>query len=137
MQTLQQMIDAAFPGETADREPQRPSEAFVERERSFAETATRVESLRQARLAGGQPALSLLFEVVRHRGSWRILHRNKHSSPFPDQTAAVAAAIKQAKAKREAGHSVEVRLKRTDGEIVMQPLDDEASPAAPPEGSAA
>lgn len=134
MQTLQQMIDAAFPGETAEREPQRPSDAFVERERSFAETATRVESLRQARLAGSEPVRSLLFEVVRHRGSWRILHRNRHSSPFADQTAAVAAAIKQAKAKREAGFSVEVRLKRTDGNIVVQPLDDEAAPALSSEG---
>jgi hypothetical protein len=137
MQTLQQMIDDAFPGETAERAPQRPSEAFVARERSFAETATRVESLRQARLAGDQPVRSILFEVVRHRGSWRVLHRGKHSSPLADQSAAVAAAIKQAKAKREAGFPVEVRLIRTDGEIVVQPLDDEVSPAPSPEGDPA
>jgi hypothetical protein len=126
MQKLQQMIDAAFPSKVAEREPQQPSEAFTQRQRSLAETATRVESLRQARLTGGEQGPSLLFEVVRHRGAWRILRRNRHSSPFSDQSAAVAAAIKLAKAKRDAGFPVEVRLNRTDGEVVVQPLDEEA-----------
>jgi hypothetical protein len=129
MQKLQQMIDAAFPSKTAEREPQRPSEAFTERQRSFAETATKVESLRQARLTGGEQPPSFLFEVVRHRGAWRILRRNRHSPPFSDQAAAVAAAIKLAKEKRDAGHPVEVRLNRTDGDVVVQPLDDENPPA--------
>jgi len=129
MQKLQQMIDAAFPSKGAEREPQQPSEAFAQRQRSFAETATRVESLRQARLTGSEQARSFLFEVVRHRGAWRILRRNRHSSPFSDQAAAVAAAIKLAKAKREAGFAVEVRLNRTDGDVIVQPLDDETPPA--------
>jgi len=132
MQKLQQMIDAAFPGKEAEREPQQPSAGFTERQRAFAATATRVEALRQARLTGTGPARPLLFEVVRHRGHWRIRHRNRHSSPFEDQTAAVAAAIKQAKAKREAGLAVEVRLNRTDGEVVVQPLDDETPDAKSP-----
>jgi Uncharacterized protein conserved in bacteria (DUF2188) len=131
MQKLQQMIDAAFPGKEAERTPQKPSEAFAERERSFAETAARVEALRQARVKADQPANAvLLFEVVRHRGSWRIRHRGKHTSPFSDQTAAIAAALKQAKAKRETGAAVEVRLNRTDGGVVVQPLDDETPPSA-------
>jgi predicted DNA-binding WGR domain protein len=129
MQKLQQMIDAAFPSKGAERVPQQPSGAFAQRQRSFAETATRVESLRQARLTGGEQARSFLLEVVRHRGAWRILRRNRHSSPFSDQAAAVAAAIKLAKAKREAGFAVEVRLNRTDGDVIVQPLDDETPPA--------
>lgn len=131
MQKLQQMIDAAFPSKTAERTPQQPSEAFAERERSFAQTAARVEALRQARVKGNQPAsVLLLFEVVRHRGSWRIRHRGKHTSPFSDQTAAIMAAVKQAKAKREAGAEVEVRLNRTDGGVIVQPLDGELPEAA-------
>jgi len=137
MKKLQQMIDAAFPKTDAKRSPQGPSEAFAERERSFATTAARVETLRQARVEADQPANApLLFEVVRYRGSWRIRHRGKHTSPFSDQTAAIVAAIKQARAKQEAGTAVEVRLNRTDGGVVVQSLDDDAietavSPAEP------
>lgn len=131
MKNLQQMIDAAFPEKDAKRSPQGPSEAFAERERSFATTAARVEALRQARVEASQPANApLLFEVVRHRGSWRILHRGKHTSPFSDQTAAIMAAVKQARAKREAGAEVEVRLNRTDGGVIVQPLDGELPEAA-------
>jgi Uncharacterized protein conserved in bacteria (DUF2188) len=131
MKKLQQMIDAAFPEKDTKRSPQEPSEAFAERERSFATTAARVEALRQARVEADQPANApLLFEVVRHRGSWKIRHRGKHTSPFSDQTAAIMAAVKQAKAKRETGAAVEVRLNRTDGGVILQPLDDESPEAA-------
>ena len=131
MKKLQQMIDAAFPKTDAKRSPQGPSEAFAERERSFAQTAARVETLRQARVEADQPANApVLFEIVRHRGSWRILHRGKHTSPFSDQTAAIMAAVKQAKAKRETGAAVEVRLNRTDGVVVVQSLDDETPETA-------
>lgn len=131
MKKLQQMIDAAFPEREAKRGLQKPSEAFAERERSFAQTAARVETLRQARVKADQPAdAPMLFEVVRHRGSWRILHRGKHTSPFSDQTAAIMAAVKQAKAKREDGTAVEVRLNRTDGVVVVQSLDDERPESA-------
>jgi hypothetical protein len=131
MKKLQQMIDAAFPSKTAERSPQQPSEAFAERERSFAKTAARVEALRQARVEADQPANApLLFEVVRHRGSWRILHRGKHTTPFSDQTAAIMAAVKQAKAKRETVDAVDVRLNRTDGGVVVQSLDDDAPETA-------
>ena len=131
MKKLQQMIDAAFPKTDAKRSPQGPSEAFAERERSFATTAARVETLRQARVEADQPANApLLFEVVRYRGSWRIRHRGKHTSPFSDQTAAIMAAVKQAKAKRETGAAVEVRLNRTDGGVILQSLDDETPETA-------
>jgi len=131
MKKLQQMIDAAFPEKDAKRSPQKPSEAFAERERSFVQTAARVEALRQARVEADQPANApWLFEVVRYRGSWRIRHRGKHTSPFSDQTAAIMAAVKQAKAKRETGAAVEVRLNRTDGGVIVQPLDDETPEAA-------
>ena len=131
MKKLQQMIDAAFPKTDAKRSPQGPSEAFAERERSFAQTAARVETLRQARVEADQPANApVLFEIVRHRGSWRILHRGKHTSPFSDQTAAIMAAVKQAKAKRQDGTAVEVRLNRTDGVVVVQSLDDETPETA-------
>ena len=134
MKKLQQMIDAAFPEKDAKRSPQGPSEAFVEREQSFANTATRIEALRQARVEADQPANApLLFEIVRHRGSWRIRHRGKHTSPFSDQTAAIMAAVKQAKAKRETGAAVEVRLNRTDGGVILQSLDDETPEAAMPQ----
>lgn len=135
MKKLQQMIDAAFPKTDANRSPQGPSEAFAERERSFAQTAARVETLRQARVEADRPANApVLFEVVRHRGSWRILHRGKHTSPFSDQTAAIMAAVKQAKAKREDGTAVEVRLNRTDGVVVVQSLDDETPETAASQG---
>jgi len=132
MKKLQQMIDAAFPEREAKRSLQKPSGAFAERERSFAQIVARVEILRQARVkADKQANVPMLFEVVRHRGSWRILHRGKHTSPFSDQTAAIMAAVKQAKAKRQDGTAVEVRLNRTDGVVVVQSLDDETpEPAA-------
>jgi hypothetical protein len=137
MTKLQQMIDAAFPEKEAKHNPQKPTEAFAERDRTFAETAAKVEALRRARVKADEPAdAPLLFEVVRLRGTWRIRHRGKHTSPFSDQTAAIVAAIKQARAKQEAGTAVEVRLNRTDGGVVVQSLDDDAietavSPAEP------
>ena len=135
MQKLRQMIDAAFPTKVADRVPQKPSEAFAAREASMAATASKVETLKQARLNGAEPAPSQLFEVVRHRGSWRVLHKGKHSPAFDDQTAAIAGAVKLAKAKIKAGFPAEVVLKRTDGDVVPQPLDEDTPPAAMPEAA--
>ena len=125
MQKLQKMIDAAF-GQQAERSPQVPSDAVLERERAFDASARKVEALREARMRsdGAQESLqSLTFDVVRHRGSWRVLHRSKHSNPFPDQLAAIAAAKDMARGKSELGHPVEVRLIRVDGRIVDHPLD--------------
>jgi hypothetical protein len=127
MQNLQQMIDAAF-GTQADRERQRPTEAYVERERVHAEQKQKVETLRRARsnsVDSQRPSTLLLFEVVRHRGHWRVLHCERHSNPFPDLAAAIMAAKSAARKKQNLGHSVVVRLVRTDGQVVPQPLDTE------------
>lgn len=48
-------------------------------------------------------AVSFVFEVVRYRGHWRTLHCARRSSPFPDQTAAILAAKKLARSKRDQG----------------------------------
>lgn len=75
------------------------------------------------------------YDVVRHRGCWRLLHIGRHSRSHRDQEAAIRAAIKLAKAKRAAGRDVEVRLIRTDGDIVMVPLEEGGelpSPVAAP-----
>jgi len=69
--------------------------------------------------------LSFVVAVVRHRGRWRTLHCGKLSPPHSDQTAAVLAAKTLARKKRELGHSVEVVLRRTDGEGVVQSIDDD------------
>lgn len=125
--TLQDMIDAAFGAQEKAPSPQAPSEASKERDRAFADQAKKIESLRLARLTNAdEPAPApLLFEVVRIRGHWRTRHAGKDSSAFQDQASAIAAAKKLAIAKREKGHDVKVVLQRTDGNEVIQPIDDE------------
>lgn len=130
MQKLQSMLDKAFGAPKAPREPERPSEGFLERERALAERAKKIELLRQARLAGGGADATsgpLVFEVVKHRGHWRTRHRKKYSSSYADQAAALLAAKTLARKKRELGHMVEVRLCRTDGQVVVQSIDTEQS----------
>lgn len=126
MKNLQAVIDAAFGAPEAVRAPQVPSDSFKQREQALAERAMKIEALRRERLASAQvrPA-SLVFEIVRHRGHWRTLHGGKHSSPLSDQAAAVLAAKKLARRKRDLGHAVEVILRRTDGECVVQSIDDD------------
>jgi hypothetical protein len=65
----------------------------------------------------------LEYEVVRHRGHWRVLHRGKHSAPYASQDAAVATAVAQAKQSVAQGRLALVRLKRTDGEERLIDLD--------------
>ena len=72
-----------------------------------------------------------VYDVVRHRGCWRVLHIGRHSRAHPDQEAAIRAAIKLAKAKLAAGRDAEVRLNRTDGDIVIVPLEEDAANSAP------
>ena len=125
---LQQVIDAAFGVKDAQPAPQKPSAAFKERERMFAEQARKLATLREARLTDvgpGAPELHV-FEVVRYRGHWRTLHGTIRSSPFADQATAILAAKKLAKLKRDQGHAVKVVLQRTDGNAVIQAIDDEA-----------
>lgn len=129
MQKLQAMLDKAFGTPRAPREPERPSEGFLERERALAERAKKIEALRQVRLAGatGSTPEPLVFEVVRHRGHWRTLHRRKYSKSYADQVAALHAAKTLAREKRALGHAVEVRLCRADGQIIVQVIDNEQS----------
>lgn len=69
----------------------------------------------------------LEYEVVRHRGHWRVFHIGKHSAPCDSQDAAIAAAIGQAKEAVAQGRLALVRLKRTDGDerlIDLEPPDE-------------
>ena len=127
MEKLQSMLDKAFGTSKAQREPERPSEGFLERERALAERAKKIELLRQARLAGAVESKPepLVFEVVRHRGQWRTLHRKKYSKSYADQVAALEAAKTLAREKRALGHTVEVRLCRADGQVVVRLIDNE------------
>lgn len=123
---LQDMIDAAFGAKNRLPTPQVPTQKFKERERAFSERAKTIEALRQTRLAaaGETPLASFVFKVVRYRGHWRVLHCNKRSSAYPDQKAAIEAAEKLAIAKRNDGHEVKVVLQRTDGNAVIQSIDN-------------
>jgi hypothetical protein len=77
--------------------------------------------------------ITTVYDVVWLRGSWRVRHIGKHSKPHADQEAAIQAAIASAKkaVAKTADNSitnVEVRLLRTDGQIIIHPLDGEKSP---------
>lgn len=61
---------------------------------------------------------TLIYDIVRHRGHWRVLHLGRHSAPYDNQEAAVAAALKAARPAYEAGRGVAVRLNRTDGKVL-------------------
>ena len=39
------------------------------------------------------PLPMLEYEIVRYRGHWRVLHIGKHSAPYDNQGAAIAAAV--------------------------------------------
>jgi hypothetical protein len=67
----------------------------------------------------------LTYEVVRHRGHWRVLHIGQHSAPHLDQEAAKAAAMEAARQAKASGREVAVRLLRTDGEVIE--LDPDCS----------
>lgn len=59
----------------------------------------------------------IAYDVVRYRGSWRVLHAGKHSAPHPGQTAAIDSAMKAAAQDMANGRIVTVRLNRTDGRV--------------------
>ena len=80
----------------------------------------------EARSAAPLPMLE--FDIVRHRGHWRVLHIGKHSAPYESQDAAIAAAVTQAKQSVADGRQARVRLKRTDGEerlIALEPQNSD------------
>ena len=65
--------------------------------------------------AEGLPAIT--YDVVRYRGSWRVLHVGKYSAPHPSQQAAIDVAMRAATQDLANGQAVAVRLNRTDGQI--------------------
>ena len=100
-------------------------DALVSPERTEQEQTLRMieqpEQLPQPRTAMSEQPPPLFYDIVWHRGRWRIRHLSKHSAPFADQAAAIGSAWKLARKKQDQGHAVEVRLHRTDGEVVMPP----------------
>lgn len=60
---------------------------------------------------------TLTYDVVRHRGHWKVLHVGRHSASRPSQKSAIDSAVKLALESRAAGRNVLVRLNRTDGRI--------------------
>jgi hypothetical protein len=140
MKRFQDVLDVAF-GRSVQSVPaapgpsgaaQAPSAALLSQAGALTGTAQAIEAVRRKRVdARTAPAEALVFEIVRHRGHWRTLHARKHSTPFPDQAAAVMAAKKLARKKRALGHPVEVVLRRTDGLAVVQSIDDDACASRP------
>jgi len=59
----------------------------------------------------------LTYEIVRHRGHWRVLHIGRHSAPHPDQAAATAA-MESARQAKTSARNVIVRLLRTDSKVI-------------------
>jgi hypothetical protein len=80
------------------------------RERAFREQADKIEKLRQKRIS----TQSFVFEVVRHRGHWCILHGNKYSKPFDGQAEAIDEAQQAARTKAAQGYPVEVIVRQAD-----------------------
>ena len=68
---------------------------------------------------------TITYDVVRHRGSWRVLHVGKHSAPHANQQAAIDAAVRAATQDVANGRTVAVRLNRTDGQVFDLPLSAE------------
>ena len=79
------------------------------------ELSVAVVSAGEAALA--EPLPTLTYDVVRHRGHWRVLHIGKHSAAHPNQKAAIEHAMRLATESRAAGRNVLVRLNRTDGRV--------------------
>ena len=121
VKTLQQHIDAAFGAIKRTRVPAPPDPTVLDRERAFRDQASKLHKLRLQRVAQDP----LVYEVVRYRGHWRILHLSKHSKPFDNQAAAIDAARRTARDRGKQGHSVEVILRRTDGQSINYALDEE------------
>jgi hypothetical protein len=126
------------PGEIPRVQPpaRQPSELAVERQKVFAEQEARLWELRKARLnlprdvrAG---AAAVTYDVVRHRGAWRVQHLGKHSPPHASQQAAIASAVEKAKNDAALGRVARVRLVRVDGRV--WPVDLATGLAVDPSG---
>lgn len=70
-----------------------------------------------------EPLPTLIYDIVRHRGHWRVLHIGKHSAAHPSQKAAIDQAMKLAMESKAAGRDVAVRLNRTDGRVFELPIE--------------
>lgn len=112
--TLQQHLDSAFRTLRNAKAPNPPNEEVLGRQRAFRDRADKIEKLRQQRISSDV----LVYEVVEHRGHWRILHQKKHSKPFGDQEAAIDAAKSAAAETASKGHAVQVILRQADGKVV-------------------
>lgn len=66
-----------------------------------------------------EPLLTVCFDVVRHRGTWRVLHIGRYSDPHANQASAIESALEQARGREAAGDRAVVRLNRTDGTVVI------------------
>ena len=119
--TLRQHLDIAFRALQKAKAPSPPNEEVLGRERAFRDQADKIEKLRQQRVA----RKALVYEVVRHRGHWRILHQEKHSKAFGDQEAAIDAAKTTAAKAASKGREVQVILRQIDGQVVNYALVDE------------
>ncbi|MBA4096890.1 MAG: hypothetical protein C0484_09005 [Rhodospirillum sp.] len=64
-----------------------------------------------------EPLPTMTYDVVRHRGHWKVLHVGRHSASHPSQKSAIDSAVKLAMESKAAGRNVVVRLNRTDGRI--------------------
>ena len=60
---------------------------------------------------------TMTYDVVRHRGHWKVLHVGRHSASHLSQKSAIDSAVKLAMESKAAGRNVVVRLNRTDGRI--------------------
>jgi hypothetical protein len=108
----------------AERVEQQPSEDVLERQRRFHQKEERMQELRQSRLcATEKPPELRTYDVVRHNGAWRVLHLGRYSTGFPDQQAAIAAAVEKAKGQMARGRTARVRLNRTDGQVWLADLE--------------
>ena len=81
--------------------------------------------------SSGDALPTLIYDIVRHRGHWRVLHAGRHSNPHADQQAATTAAILAARQGCTAGRTVLVRLNRTDGQVLELDLAADAHSAEP------
>jgi len=121
----------------AQRPFQQPSELSVERQKLFAQQEARLWELRKARLNASRdfPSTARTYDVVRHKGAWRILYLGKHSQAYSGQQAAVASAVEKAKADKALGRAVRVRLVRVDGRV--WPVDLATGAPVDPSGAVA
>lgn len=119
--SFQQQLGVLLGQPAPGKRDQAQGEDLIARDHAFCEQASTTEEPGQRRMDSEEQRPTLYYDVVWHRGRWRIRHRGKHSAPFTDQAAAIGAAWKLARKSQEQGHVVEVRLHRTDGEVVMQP----------------